>query len=479
MENRIIKNASYLLISSILMRVFTATATILLARYLGPKEYGVLSIALAFSSIACFCTDLGLSHTLIREVTKPRTDLPSLLGSAIKIRLLFTLIISSLVLGLVYMLYSDPLVRNILLVVVMPMIWGNALQGVATSFFQGIQEMKYDAYIRTLSGLITGLTLYVGILLTWPLSYLALTYGVTSFGGAALSIWFLRRYTPDYTGWNKNVLQGLVPFALVGVIGYTLPQIGPLTLSAASNLTEVGYFSAAYRIPALLYQVPGVIAAAFYPALFELSARDIDKYNQLCIKELNYMSLVGFALALPFALYPDLFIFIILGPKWLGETPRVLEILAWLVALQATSFALGDTLTTRNLQQRRVFGYALGLTIGLPLYYVFVNRWGAMGAAFVSLIVEMILIVVFILASPSGVKNFLMGTKKPVISLIITMILWRLVYSYFTPVIGLLLVGITYLLTAICLDPELKDLVKSLQRKVAPNYFLKKENQGN
>ncbi len=46
-----------------------------------------------------------------------------------------------------------------------------------------------------------------------------------------------------------------------------LPQLGPIILEKVSTYEQVGFFGAASKIPAVLYQIPGVIAAAFYPKI--------------------------------------------------------------------------------------------------------------------------------------------------------------------------------------------------------------------
>ena len=45
------------------------------------------------------------------------------------------------------------------------------------------------------------------------------------------------------------------------------PQLAPILLNYTLPLSMVGVFAVAYRMPAALYQVPGVIAGAFSSAL--------------------------------------------------------------------------------------------------------------------------------------------------------------------------------------------------------------------
>ena len=63
-----------------------------------------------------------------------------------------------------------------------------------------------------------------------------------------------------------------------------LPQLGPIILEKVSTYNQVGFFGAASKIPAVLYQIPGVIAAAFYPRLFLVMRKilkNIENYQVL------------------------------------------------------------------------------------------------------------------------------------------------------------------------------------------------------
>ncbi|MEK1831870.1 hypothetical protein AAAC51_32235 [Priestia megaterium] len=86
-----------------------------------------------------------------------------------------------------------------------------------------------------------------------------------------------------------------------------LPQLGPIVLENTIPLAAVGVFAVAYRIPSALYQVPGIVAGAFYPVLFRhYNHQQTDKHLQLNILQVKLMSLVGMLTALPFIIYPIL-----------------------------------------------------------------------------------------------------------------------------------------------------------------------------
>ncbi len=67
---KIVKNTLVLSISQILSYLLAFFYTIAIARYLGADGFGILSFALAFTSILGILADLGLTTLTVKEVTK-------------------------------------------------------------------------------------------------------------------------------------------------------------------------------------------------------------------------------------------------------------------------------------------------------------------------------------------------------------------------------------------------------------------------
>lgn len=460
MNNSILKNATYLFASNVLVRVITAIVSILVARYLGAKQYGALSVGLALSSIVGYFTDMGLTHTLIREGTKPAPDIPRLLGGALKLRLIFasgTAVVCSL---LFCFFYKEPLLRSTIYFIVIPTIFGGALQGIGVAYYQMVQEMQYVALIRTFSSLVTAATLFVSILLRWPLQILALSYGLSSIVGGLLSVVLVKKRVPHFRGWHRGLTEGLWSFTIGGLLVMILPQLGPVILEKVASLQEVGYFSAAYRIPALLYQIPGTLAAAFYPQLFFYGARDTKEHFNLSKRELKFMSLLGLGLAMPFALYPDWVIRVLFGPDWAANAGRVLAILAWMVAFQGINYPLADALTTQGLQNKRTYVLSLAFVLGVFSYVVLGKYIGAQGGAIAAIIIEVVCLVGYTVANSNGGRLLIEGLATPaklfILSFICALLCKALLrLEWLAASFTVLLYGII----AVLLDSEVKRLV--------------------
>jgi O-antigen/teichoic acid export membrane protein len=470
----ILGNAFSLFVSNVLVRLVNAVAAILIARYLGAHDYGILSVALAFSSIAANFTDLGLTHTLIREGTKPQANLAVLISSFLRIRVVLALLTAIVSIVLIENLYTDAYLQTVLYWLVLPTLFGAALQGVGYVYFQVTQTMKYSAIISGVSGLITSLTLILGMIFHWPLIFLAAVYGFSSFAGGLIAIIMVARKTTFHKGWNPQILQGILAFTLGGFAVMLLPQLGPLVLEKVTDLTQVGYFSAAYRIPAVLYQVPGIIATAFYPLLFQYgNEKRLEDHLSLGVIQLKLMNALGILMALPFVFYAEWWMTLLLGPNW-GPAAKVLSILGWMVVLQSMNFPLADALTTKGLQPRRTLVLGIAAIAGLIFYAFLGQRFGAIGGAFSAIFTEGVLSLGFILLNPTGLSLLTRGIRYNLIALAIVVVLTLLVRNALHPFLSIPFMELIFLGIVLGLDRDLQKRALGLLAQLKAQWLRRK-----
>lgn len=456
-RNLILKNACYLFTSNILVRLINAASGILVARYLRVEEYGSLSIALAISAVAGYFTDQGLSYTLVREGTKPEANLSELLSSYFRVRMLFALVTALVTILAVQNLYKEPYLQKVVYLVVMPTILGASLSGLAITYFQIIQQMSYIAVMTGTCSIVNAGLLYWGVFSNWSLITIALVYGFSNLFSGIIGVWLVARRTPFYRGWNGAILNGLGYFSLGGIVIMLLPQLGPLVLERVVGMQQVGYFSAAYRIPGMLYQIPAVLGPAFFPMLFRYgNISDLNQHLRLCIIELKLMNAVGILMALPFFFYAQWWTKTLFGAKWLPASD-VLSMLSLLVILQSINYPLATALTTKGMQDRRAKVLFWTLPLAVVSYGIFGKWWGSYGGGLAAIFAEALLTVGFILANPTGRTLAWEGTKYNCTSFLIVTVGGKLFITKLTALIGMPVIMIAYTGILLMLDEELRD----------------------
>ncbi|MED2790595.1 oligosaccharide flippase family protein [Bacillus wiedmannii] len=474
-KNKILKNASYLFIGNIIVRFAVAIATILFARYVSPSEYGIFTIALAVSSVICYFTDAGLTHTFMREGTRQNSNISKLLSSYLRIRLTLAFIISILFIIFAQLFYEDAYLRTIVYLVVLPTMFGATFQGVGMAYFQATERMQFTATISVIQGLSSAVSLLLGMYLQWSLTIVAAMYGGASFITGCITLIIVNRYTTFYKGWDNRILNQLLVFTINGIIIMLLPSLGPIILEKVTSYDNIAYFGAASKIPMVLYQIPGVIAAAFYPRLFAFgNENNIKEHRELSYFELKLMSFLGIGISIPFIINPNFWIISLLGEKY-APAGDVLAILAFMVIFQSINYPLADNLTTIGQQWKRTITMSIGLIVAIISYIVLGKQFGMIGAAVAAIITELCLLIGFTIFISKGLQLLFKGVIFNILSFTISCLIYQNVLIGFPPLIALTLTGILYGIIVITIDPQTRNLIFSFLnnklRKTEKHYY--------
>ena len=457
--NKILKNASYLFVGNITVRFVLAIATIFFARYVSPSDYGMFTTALAVSAVICYFTDAGLTHTFMREGTRSDANISVLISSYLRIRLILAIVISVLFAIFAQFFYPDAYLRAMVYWVVLPTMFGATLQGVGMAYFQVTERMQFTAIISVLQGVTAAAALLLGMSFQWSLMMVAAMYGVSSLVTGVIAFIMTIRYTKVHKGWDKGILDQLLIFTINGIIIMLLPQLGPIILEKVSTYNQVGFFSAASKIPAVLYQIPGVIAAAFYPRLFAFgNEKNIEEHRKLSSFELKLMSFLGMGISIPFIADPSFWIVSLLGEEY-APAGDALAILAFMVILQSINYPLADNLTTIGQQWKRATTMTIGLVVAIIGYIVLGSKYGMMGAAAAAILTEITLLIGFTLFIRKGMQLLVKGIIFNSLAFIISYGIYRIALINLPPLIALTLTGILYGIIGIGIDPQIRGFV--------------------
>lgn len=384
---KIFKNILYLLFSNILIKVFSALAMILIAKHLGPASYGILSIGIAIAAVASYFTDLGTSNTFIREATKVNMTAEKLLYKYAKIKFFLTITVIFIISVIILISYKDALFRLVLLTTVILSVIGISMQGFANTFFQAKQQMKNIAIIKGLSGIFITVLFGLAIFFKMRVELVAFLYGFSNILAGLIGI-KLMKVKIEKNDSTSPLLNGLSAFAIAGLIATVIPQMGPIILEKVSSAKTVGFFMIAFRIPAALYQLPGIVASAFYPVLFELAnQKKYSEHEKLSVMQVKLMSFFGLLMSIPLFLFADEIINLLFGESW-GVVSTSLVILSGMILLQSINFPLADFVTTVGEQVKRTIIMIIAMLVGVGSYIYLGGMYGSKGAAFSAIIIE-------------------------------------------------------------------------------------------
>ena len=248
----IFKNTSWLSISQIITSICAFLWTIIIARYLGVSDYGIVSFAISFTSLIGIIMDLGISTYITREIAKHK----KLVNKYFNNIFLFKLILAALLFFisglLLYLLGYPQLTIVVTLIFTIELIFMSMLSFL-NGVFQAFEQVKYQA----IGGILNSSFLLIGILITigFDLGIIAIALAYT----IAYSIFFLYMLTSYIRKFSfpkfeldkrfiKEVLIGSIPFGLTNFFYTIYFSIDIVMLSYLTGDYATGLYKSAYNI---------------------------------------------------------------------------------------------------------------------------------------------------------------------------------------------------------------------------------------
>jgi len=154
------KNIGSLFVSQILSYILAFTYTIYLVRYLGVENYGILSFALALTSIIGIFTDFGLNTLMTREVAKNKSLPNKYLNNIFSMKLILIFIVVILTSISINVLGFPKQTIFVVYLLLIFLIF-SSFSGIFISLFQAYEKLEY----QSIGGVFNSLLMLIGIVI--------------------------------------------------------------------------------------------------------------------------------------------------------------------------------------------------------------------------------------------------------------------------------------------------------------------------
>ncbi len=390
---RIAKNTTISLIAQVIGYIFAFFVTMYSARYLGAGNYGIISLAAAFTSIFGIFADLGLGILTVREVSKDKSLTKKYTGNTILMKIIlaiFTFLITFLVVNIIH--YSQT-VTTVIYIITLSVIFG-AFSKIFYSIFQAYEKMEY----QSIGGILNGFLMIVGV-------FLAIYYGSNVIGFAyvylvasililiyniIIFVWkfSLPELEVDWDFWKPTINEAW-PFAVIALSGMLYTYIDSIILSLFKGNEVVGWYSAAYGLLMVLIYIPNAANMALFPIMSRFYSSSTDSLKLVYERYFKYMIIIGIPIAFGTTLLAEKIILLIFGQGF-TESIIALQILVWTMIFTFAEAAYSQLLQSINKQLiiTKITGICLILNILLNL--ILIPQFSYIGASFVMLLTTII-----------------------------------------------------------------------------------------
>ena len=363
--------------------------TVLVARTLGPHDFGRFQFALALTLLLSFVVMLGLPKLLVRELARDPDGAVTRIDSALFICLVAGGVVGGPLLGIGWLAGAD---MSLLLMAGLTMI-ADSMARIVMSLFWAVERMRYEAVaVGIQESAFVAFTLLVlaadggveGVMLAY-LTSRAVGF-VVAWVIAATKLSCPTR-PRRHAGVVRPMLKATVPFAIDDGLSLAYVRIDAVLLGVFKGPTAVGLYQSATNLVLYLNVLPRMLNMSMYP---QMSRAWPD--HPLALRHLRDASLrlLG-AVAIPitvgsFLLAPEIF-GTLYGPKF-EPAVRFYQLLVLVIPLRILGNTLGTAITSVDRQAQRAFivGVAAALNLGLNL--ILIPMWSIDGAVVATLVTE-------------------------------------------------------------------------------------------
>jgi O-antigen/teichoic acid export membrane protein len=368
-------------------------ANILLARYLGPAQFGDYTWAMLVLSFFALFSTMGTEQIIVRDLsTSERSAWPAVMTTAIGLRLVTSTVALALCWGVTLLLPISANQRLLVLAASGTLLFSFQFSSsLKTTFdlgFRSEQHMLTPAALLAIDRVVTALLIGVGVWLKLPLFWLALfiVYSdVPFFVLLALASWRAHGWRIRLPHWREFAqLRISLPLMLDNTLSFIHHRADIFLLAAISGPFSVGIYAAAQRVLDPLGSAINMFCTSFYPALASAREQSPTSFARTLTTGLSYVLLALAPLAVVLTLRDREVVALLYGAKYAGSA-LPLALLMWaLVAVAVMEVVYSACLAAR---MERFVPWVSGLAMvgNLSLNALLLPHWGATGAAWSTL----------------------------------------------------------------------------------------------
>lgn len=379
LKRRVIHAVGWTFSSQVSREMLQFGVSIVLARLLSPKDYGVVGMSATVLGFVQIFNTFGFRSALIQkqDVTDRHYSTAFWMTLAISVSLY---LVTVLVSPLAALYFKEPQLTGIMVVSALGFI-ATSLSTIQMAMLEKQIDFKKITIIELMTAVINGIV-SISLALTGH-GVWSLVWGSIAGQTAALPLtWYMIRWRPAFL-FDKHAFKELFGFGahLTGanIINYFARNADNLIIGRVLGASALGYYTLAYNLMLKpLQYVSSNIARVMFPALSAIK-NDREKTRQTYLKVVQYISIVTFPMMAGLLfLAPDL-IPAVYGNRWMPVVP-IFQILCLLGAIQS----IGTTVGIIYISQGRAdlqFKYTLIFSPIMVCSFFIGVQWGVMGVA--------------------------------------------------------------------------------------------------
>lgn len=420
-KEKVVRNVVWAVTGKVVTLLGGLLVGIVVARYLGPEQYGLMSYVMSYVALFQVLASFGMDNIEIREESKSPEERDKIIGTAFTLKIGFALITMMLVAGTAWIFEANSFTKWMIILYSFSMI-ANSF-GVIRNYFTSLVWNEY--IVKTeITRTLVGAGIKVGLLLLHaPLVWFIATvlFDTMLIAGGYLVSYRSKIDSVKKWTFDKELAKYLVkqsfPLLLSGAAIVVYTKIDQIMLGNMIDKSSVGYYTVAGKFVEICLFIPTILCQTITPILIKTYQNSRKDYTEKTTLFMNItvwgtiiMCLLIFIVARPLIRYTFGMTFV--------SASTILQVMIFKVVGYAHAQVTGTMIIIEKKQKLVVLRNIIGCIIVIGLNLIFIPKYGVIGAAISSVITAFctgvfshLVIPPYRTLFPMQIRSFVIGWK--------------------------------------------------------------------
>ena len=370
-------------------KVLSFLGFLLVARAVGPEEYGGLTFALSVGSLLAFIPNMGVDPYYSREVPPGREEPSQLLGIILPLKLAGSVVFMVVYLGILFGAHASVSARSC-----------SVMIGLALSFLALGQTTKTVLITEMRGGYAGALEVVAAVIFAGcGISVFLGRGGIRAAAGGFLTGQAIALLAGAAMVWRSvgcpvsprvaepylRILRKTFPFVLIWLVSDLYFRIDTTILNYLRGDRETGVYGASYRLIEGVNSATLIICSTALPRLARAWKDGVDKFLKEWKRALRLEAVVVGLPGVVLSLAAPQLIKLLFGPRF-SESASSLRILGLSTPVLGIGSIYAIALTTIGLEWNQFYITSIALLANVILNLLWIPEAGSVGAAMATLI---------------------------------------------------------------------------------------------
>ena len=424
------KNIFWSVVTSLLQLYTGSVVFIVLSKMMSVEDFGILSFGFALSALAIIVADFGFSLMVIKDYPQRESGHANYVSNGIIAKVF--LAATATILFVLYLMgfYNGDWLKVGVLYIIFATVASFVI------YLQAVLKAQNRFQKFTESTIVYAITATVSVLVYWQfqisLFQLVLLLLVSK---TVQLIWTFVLCKGSFKGFSyngklvKKLIKNSWSFGLHTILGIFYFMVDTQIISLYLGAKEVALYQSVFRIIFILLVLSDVVSNVLLPFLSYKFYKKED-LSELVSKIFLFLLIIGCSLFLLFTSFKVEILTLLYTPEY-KEAATLVPPLSIVVILRTVSSLLGNILTVSDKQVYRVITVSISLVVSLLFNIILIPKYGIMAAAWVSVMVHLILFGLYFIYSRREVASIKLLSFSNLLILVSTAIIYTLINHFY------------------------------------------------